>query len=453
MKKSQTSSATDALSSLNRSNTNPSQVSSRARSTEVYANQGDEANLALETFINGLQLNTFFQLTEDAQEERMAKIDVLELYDALQEVNRELAMSRLESHYLYDFLNKNDAKLLIGLQQRRATTPSQKLVRAKDATQSLSSTQAIRNRISSFSMSRSYVTTTTGSSQRKPAVEYKLNFKAKAEMAEKLAMEVEKRVLAMESAVLSQVKILRGHMEELQFMYQETQETAHNFKLHFLRDPKDMEFLQTATEKQLERKLKKFINNWMKNARALLAKMRLKTAALQDHCQELRNQLFIKSDLSGTISHLDFEKSMIKRSQLLKTLHKQIAHVAGLKGVAGKASLAMSKEQQTMLKLEEEAKQLNNETLATIKAIGKLEDEIRILDKANAKDMEALWGLRMKMEHFEAPSVDQYMEKKHELFNLEKEEKMLKRKLHILNMKFKNAQRQCGKQAKDSMEN
>ncbi|XP_013112983.2 uncharacterized protein LOC106091101 [Stomoxys calcitrans] len=453
MKKSQTSSATDALSSLNRSNTNPSQVSSRARSTEVYANQDEDANLALETFINGLQLNTFFQLTEDAQEERMAKIDVLELYDALQEVNRELAMSRLESHYLYDFLKKNDAKLLIGLQQRRATTPSQKLVRAKDATQSLSSTQAIRNRISSFSMSRSFVTTTTGSSQRKPAVEYKLNFKAKAEMAEKLAMEVEKRVLAMESAVLSQVKILRGHMEELQFMYQETQETAHNFKLHFLRDPKDMEFLQTATEKQLERKLKKFINNWMKNARALLAKMRLKTAALQDHCQELRNQLFIKSDLSGTISHLDFEKSMIKRSQLLKTLHKQIAHVAGLKGVAGKASLAMSKEQQTMLKLEEEAKQLNNETLATIKAIGKLEDEIRILDKANAKDMEALWGLRMKMEHFEAPSVDQYMEKKHELFNLEKEEKMLKRKLHILNMKFKNAQRQCGKQAKDSMEN
>ncbi|XP_058977097.1 coiled-coil domain-containing protein 113-like [Musca domestica] len=423
------------------SNTNPSTLSRGGRALAALSQQED-AKLALETFINGLQLPVFFQLSEEEQDERLAKIDALELFQALQDINRDLAMARLENLYLTDFLEKNDPKLLIGLQQRRATAQNMNLARAKgDATtQSVSSSMGTRPRAS---MSRSHLTTTTGSSQKKTAFDYKLNFRAKADMAEKTANEVEKRVKDIESKASREIKILRGHMEEMHFMCEETRETIKNFQLHFMRDEQDLEFLSTATEKQLERKIRKFVNNWIKNARALLATMRLKITALQENCQHLRSELLTKADLSGILTAIDFEKLMIKRSELLNSLDEKNMHMAGLKAVTGKASLSMTEDKQIMMNIEAESKQLNQKTIDVIRAIDKLEKEANMVERENQKDLEALSNLRQQLERYEAPSVRQYIEKKNELMALEKEEKMLRRKIYILNMKLENTQKKC----------
>lgn len=196
--RSQTSSGIDAI-PRHRSNTltNPSSLS-RARAAGPIANQ-DEINLALETFINSLQLNIYFQLSEAKKDERLAKIDALELFHALQTMDQRLAMDRLENYYLTDFLEKNDPKLLIGLAQRRATTAQQQqaIMRPRDATQSVSSSMGNRTRAS---ISRSHITTTTGGSQKKSIYDYKLNFRAKTDIAEKLATELEKRVNELENS-------------------------------------------------------------------------------------------------------------------------------------------------------------------------------------------------------------------------------------------------------------
>ncbi|XP_061388917.1 coiled-coil domain-containing protein 113 [Musca vetustissima] len=423
------------------SNTNPSSLSRGGRAALAALSQQEEANLALETFINSLQLPMFFQLAEGEQDERLAKLDALELYQALQDVNRDLAMARLENLYLSDFLEKNDPKLLIGLQQRRATAHNASSRGRKPelgSTQSVSSSLGTRTRAS---MSRSHVTTTTGSSQKKTAYDYRLNFRAKADMAEKTANDVEKRVKEIESKASREIKVLRGHMEEMRFMYEETLETITNFQLHFMRDGQDLEFLNSATEKQLERKLRKFVNNWIKNARALLATMRLKITSLQDSCQHVRAELLTKSDLSGILTAIDFEKLMIKRSELLSSLDEKNMHMSGLKAVTGKASLAMTEAKQIMMSIEMESGQLHQKTVEVIKAIGKLEKEAGIVEKENQKDMEALENLRQQLERYEAPSVRQYIEKKNELMALEKEEKMLQRKIYILNMKLENTEK------------
>lgn len=232
-------------------------------------------------------------------------------------------------------------------------------------------------------------------------------------------------------------------------MYEETQETAKNFQLHFLRDEHDVEFLNTATEKQLERKVRKFVNNWIKNARALLATMRLKITALQENCQQLRNELLTKADLSGILTAIDFEKLMIKRTELLSSLEEKNAHMTGLKGVTGKASLSMSEEKQIMMNIEEESKKLNNKTVEVVKTISKLEKEARIVESENEKDLETLENLKMQLNRFEAPSVNQYIDKKDEVLVLEKEEKMLRRKIYILNMKLDNTQRKYRRRADD----
>lgn len=232
-------------------------------------------------------------------------------------------------------------------------------------------------------------------------------------------------------------------MEEMHFMCEETRETIKNFQLHFMRDEQDLEFLSNATEKQLERKIRKFVNNWIKNARALLATMRLKITALQENCQHLRSELLTKADLSGILTAIDFEKLMIKRSELLNSLDEKNMHMAGLKAVTGKASLSMTEDKQIMMNIEAESKQLNQKTIDVIRAIDKLEKEANMVERENQKDLEALSNLRQQLERFEAPSVRQYIEKKNELMALEKEEKMLRRKIYILNMKLENTQKKC----------
>ncbi|XP_065358449.1 uncharacterized protein LOC135952441 [Calliphora vicina] len=412
--------------------------------------------LALETFINNLQLPIFFQLSEDEQQERLDKIDVLELFHAVQNINHELGMVKLENYFLIDFLEKNDPKLLIGLQQRRATAQSAQLnvlrpggkasVMSVGGSVSAGGRSLVGFRTKSM-LSKSLMTSmsilTTGSQKKAAPYEYKLNFRAKAEMAEKLANEVEKRVQEIERNASHEIKLLRGHMEEMHFMHIETQETAKNFELHFLRDERDLAFLNNATEKQMERKFRKFVNNWIKNARALLATMRLKITALQEHCQQLRNELLTKADLSGILTAIDFEKLIIKRSELLNALEEKNAHMAGLKGVTGRASLSMAEEKQIMMNIEEESKQLNNKTLEVVKTITKLEKEADVVEAENQKDMLTLENLRTQLERYEAPSISQYVQKKDEVLALEKEEKMLRRKIYILNMKLDNTQKKC----------
>lgn len=236
---------------------------------------------------------------------------------------------------------------------------------------------------------------------------------------------------------------MRGHLEELHFMSVETQETTKNFKLHFLQDERDIAFLNTATEKQLDRKIRKFVNSWIKTARALLATMRLKITALREHCQQLRNELLTKADLSGILTAIDFEKLTIKRTELINSLEEKNVHMAGLKGVTGKASLAMAEEKQIMMNLDDESKLLNSKTVDVIKAIGKLEREANMVEMENEKDIATLKNLKRQLEQFNAPSVNQYMAKKDEVLALEKEEKMLRRKIYIMNMKLDNTQRKC----------
>lgn len=237
------------------------------------------------------------------------------------------------------------------------------------------------------------------------------------------------------------MKVLRGHIEEMRFMYEETQETIKIFQLHFLSTERDIKFLNIATEKQLERKIKKFVNNWLKNARALLSTMRLRITALHEQCQRLRNELLTKSDLSGVLTAIDFEKLIIKRTELLNALDEKNAHMAGLKGVTGRAALSMSEEKQAMMNIEEESRQLQNKMTDVVKTIGKLDKEAFMVERENNRDLQILEELKSQLERYEAPSVNDYIAKKTELLNLEKERKMLNRKIYILEMKLSNTQK------------
>ncbi|XP_017068452.1 uncharacterized protein LOC108106099 [Drosophila eugracilis] len=386
-------------------------------------------------------LEDFRNFTEEERQTRLASLDALDMLHTIEQVHNDVATLRLENHIMVEFLEKNDPKLLLGLRQRR-TSILRKLQAKRGSGQGshgISSRHSSSKRSIPMSVNQLVSMSATGAPEKRRGIDYKLNFKAKAEMAEKRASEVEKRVADIERNAMTEVKQLRAKIEELRFRSEETIETENNFMLHFLRDENDVAFLESATERQIERKLRKFTTNWFKNARALLGTMKLTIVSLQETCQQHRADLITKSDLSGILTAVDFEKLIIKRTELVNQLEEKNIHMAGLKGVTGKTSLAMTEEKQAMMNLETEMRTVLNKTEEVTRAIQKLEKEVAAVQMHNNKDYVTLDELRAQLQDYEAPSVSEYIERKEEAHVLEKEEKMLQRKIYILNMKLNNA--------------
>ncbi|XP_030384860.1 uncharacterized protein LOC115632035 [Scaptodrosophila lebanonensis] len=386
-------------------------------------------------------LDDYHSCTDEERERIHEKLDALEMLRTIDLLHNDLATLRLENCILVDFLEKNDPKLLIGLRQRR--TSILKKLQNKNQRVSLAGSQPQSSRHSSSKRSMAISASIGTGTEKRKAIDYRLNYKAKAEMAEKAAAEVEKRVTDIERNAMVEVKQLRAKIEELRFRSEETIETEKNFILHFLRDENDVAFLETATERQIERKFRKFTANWFKNARALLGTMRLTIISLQETCQQHRADLITKADLSGILTAVDFEKLIIKRTELLNELEEKSNHMAGLKGVTGKTSLSMTEEKQVMMSLEAEMRNVVTRTEDVTRAIAKLEKEVALVQDNNKKDRVVLAQLRTQLYDYEAPSVAEYIERKEEALMLDKEEKMLHRKIYILNMKLNNALRRC----------
>ncbi|XP_034475034.1 uncharacterized protein LOC117782158 [Drosophila innubila] len=386
-------------------------------------------------------LDEFAQLNDEERKYRLSNLDALEMLQTIEMVQKDLAIYKLENHIMVDFLEKNDPKLLVGLRHRRTSILKKLQNQRKQQQDNLQHSSRHSSSKRSISMSI-HMASSMGGERRKP-IEYKLNYKAKAELAEKATSEVEKRVTDIERNATVEVKQLRAKIEELRYRSEETIETEKNFMLHFLRDENDKAFLENATERQIERKLRKFTANWFKNARALLGTMRLTIVSLQETCQQHRADLITKADLSGILTAVDFEKLIIKRNELINELEEKNTHMAGLKGITGKTSLAMTEEKQAMMNLETEMRNVLNRTEEITRTIAKLEKEVSIVQTNNEKDYVILGELRGQLDEFEAPSVTEYIEKKEEAISLDKEEKMLQRKIYILNMKLNNVMRRC----------
>ncbi|EDW03976.1 uncharacterized protein LOC6562463 [Drosophila grimshawi] len=425
----------------------PSDKSLESRSmfnkSQVNENDDGRGELDIVTLVSKFYLDDYNQWSDDERANRLADLDALDMWRTIETVQQELAIVKLENYIMVDFLEKNDPKLLIGLRQRR--TSILKRIQMKQTAQPDSLQQSSRHSGSKRSVSMSIhmgvLGAGGGGGERRKPIEHKLNVKAKAELAEKAASEVEKRVIDIERNAMVEVKQLRAKIEELHYRSEETIETEKNFMLHFLRDENDALFLETATERQIERKLRKFTANWFKNARALLGTMRLTIVSLQETCQQHRADLITKADLSGILTAVDFEKLIIKRTELTNELEEKNTHMAGLKSVTGKTSLAMTEEKQVMMNLETEMRNVINRTDEITRTITKLEREVATVQQNNAKDYVILGELRAQLDEYEAPSVTEYIERKEEALYYEKEEKMLHRKIYILNMKLNNVMR------------
>lgn len=160
----------------------------------------DKQDDNIEHFIQNLNLGAYRTLDDEEKTEHLINVDALELFQVTQEISRELAVVKLENHVLTDFLEKNDPRMLVGL-RRRLSTASASHRRATITSTSVGSGPPSGSNVRRSSSRRSLMTTqsmfTTGSI-KKTTVDYRLNYKAKTDMAEKACTDVERRIRQLE---------------------------------------------------------------------------------------------------------------------------------------------------------------------------------------------------------------------------------------------------------------
>ncbi|BFF94690.1 uncharacterized protein DMAD_12252 [Drosophila madeirensis] len=145
-------------------------------------------------------LEEYRKYTPEERDSRLATFDAMDMLRTIEQIHNDVATMKLENYIMVEFLEKNDPKLLIGLRQRRTSILKrfQNKQRASfHGSQRMSSRQSSSKRSIPLSTSHLASLSPTATDRRR-GTEYKLNFKAKAEMAEKRAAEVEKRVVDIE---------------------------------------------------------------------------------------------------------------------------------------------------------------------------------------------------------------------------------------------------------------
>lgn len=177
-----------------------SRRSVRSHTSKIQVDYVAPQELDILAIIYKFYLEDFHTFTDEEREERLASMDALDMLRTIEQVHSDVATLRLENHIMVEFLEKNDPKLLLGLRQRRTSIMKRLQNKRGSVTASHGSRQSSKRSIS-MSVNRLASMSTGGPGvvqEKRRGMDYKLNFKAKAEMAEKRAAEVEKRVTDIE---------------------------------------------------------------------------------------------------------------------------------------------------------------------------------------------------------------------------------------------------------------
>ncbi|XP_037928293.1 uncharacterized protein LOC119662678 [Teleopsis dalmanni] len=383
------------------------QASTIIRSIAVTSNQIDAI---VQTLVIRLQLDVYKSLNSNGKVKHLDQFDALELYTALQNISNALMFTKVENFVLEDFFRKNDPKMLKGYERVRAS-------------------------FSRMGLELSSITRSTSCDERL-SIRYHVKYRTKIELTEKLCSEIEKSSKKNRISGMREIRILNAIVIDLDITTQEAEEAQRKFQQ--IIDKSNISFKHAEKEKVLLDILKKFTNNWFNKANSLILGIRLRRNTIEEGCFAKSHELQLKEALAPSTTQNDFELLVVRRNRYRRIYKERRVNITEIKNMSGLVNRVMNQEREALISVRED-KMSSDAKLNDIRnAIEKFKVELIAQTNLYNKDIRNITKLREKLEHFDAPSVAQYVEVKHDLILAEKEEKMVERKINIAVMKLKN---------------
>lgn len=422
----------------------------------------NEAGHANET-INCLRDILDAEISASDIKARCHELTMPEVLTVLKEVEMELQNVEFENMVLEDVLRNNEPRLLIGLTTediekglnernfeqdvkeknlekevknrhiekiaKRMYTSEQK----NDASvQEKSNLSLSKLETSSFFKIRSNYSTATLEKRR----DYKLNFKTKTELANKMGKGVRTHVQSVEREGFLKLKEINAAIATMNYELSETEEVLASFNKNVV----DLGFNTTYGSISSEQFIK-FCKHYLNEGMATCAKMRITSHTFAQDINSLRVRLISAEELKGMLSHMDFEALLITKENQIKLLEEKYSTCEHGRQAIGKTSFTKSKQKYQLLEKENKLKSIVSKIEDIQKQIARCDKECETTQDDVAAATDNLERLERRIEkNSVAPSIQDYIDLTVQLSALEKERKTLKHKIYLLNIRLKNAQ-------------
>eukprot|EP01062_Namystynia_karyoxenos_P069981 TRINITY_DN65373_c0_g1_i1.p1 TRINITY_DN65373_c0_g1~~TRINITY_DN65373_c0_g1_i1.p1 ORF type:complete len:447 (+),score=245.01 TRINITY_DN65373_c0_g1_i1:111-1343(+) len=215
------------------------------------------------------------------------------------------------------------------------------------------------------------------------------------------------------------LEIIRACIEEAEVRINETRKESFDFNRDF-------------SEKRIcAEKLLKYFDEQLKEKERHTMKLAAKQQALKSQTRKHEHQLRQREDMGEVLAPIDFDQLKIENQQFLERIEQKNKELVKLKLMTGNTVQTMNilneklnkyTQEQVVLKREIQQKQEHLETLQ--KNIQQVVSERELAEKKNV-------ALRLQHEAVKVPKVEDYIQQKAELYELQKAARNWSRKLEI----------------------
>lgn len=236
-----------------------------------------------------------------------------------------------------------------------------------------------------------------------------------AEM-DRLKQEKEEEIKVMEK----NQETVRACMEEAELRIQETRRDMYEFRRDVVGDKKlDAE------------KIIRYLDERVKLKETHISKLKLKSQALKAQIGKYEHQLKQREDMGEVLHAIDFDQLKIENQQFLERIEQKNKELVKLKLTTGNTVQTMNALTEKLNKFSTEQTWLKKEIKQREEHLQKLKEDIRLVQQEKEGAEKKNMGLRLQHEAVKVPKVEDYIQQKAEMFELEKAAANWQRKVEI----------------------
>nr|CAB3228139.1 coiled-coil domain-containing protein 113-like [Phallusia mammillata] len=218
----------------------------------------------------------------------------------------------------------------------------------------------------------------------------------------------------------------RAGLEEAELRFSEIKKAVYEFDRDICKGS-----VNPRTGKVVAEKVVRYFEDKLRWRDTLIEKLRLKNSTLKVQKKKLQLQLKQKEEMGEVLHEVDFNQLKIENEQYLEKIDEKNQELLRLKLMAGNTLQVLNLYKKKLHTLTMEADRLHNEIASRNEMLQKfdvetvtVEEEREVAEKKNIQ-------LRRKLSDYKVPNVQEYVEKKADLCDLQKTVKNWERKVEI----------------------
>jgi hypothetical protein len=213
---------------------------------------------------------------------------------------------------------------------------------------------------------------------------------------------------------------VKACMEEAELRIQETRRDMYEFHRDIAND-----------KKIFAEKILRYLKDREKLKETYITKLKLKTTALKTQINKYEHQLKQREDMGEVLHAIDFDQLKIENQQFNERIDQKNKELVKLKLTTGSTVQTMNALTEKLNKLNSDQVWLRKEIKQREDHLRKLNEDIRMVEGEKVSAEKRNTQLRLQHEAVKVPKVEDYIQQKAEMYELEKAVINWKRKVEI----------------------